>query len=133
MSLAQLAERNDGQHVLDVSATYDAGQASHPYATHVCMAEVDRETGAVKILRYVVAEDRGVLINPTIVEGQVVGGVARGVGAAAMEEAAYAPDGQLLTSTVLDYLIPSVRRTPSVATAPLITPATVHQLHPQGA
>jgi len=133
MTLAQLAERNDGQHVLDVSATYDAGQASHPYATHVCMAEVDRETGAVKILRYVVAEDCGVLINPTIVEGQVVGGVAQGVGAALMEEVAYGPDGQLLTGTFLDYLIPSVGETPSVEITHLITPSTVHELGTKGA
>src|SRR5205814_9673007 len=55
---------------LDVTVTYDAVQASHPYATHVCMVEVDRATGAVNVLRYVVAEDCGVLINPVIVEGQ---------------------------------------------------------------
>ena len=133
LTLAQLADGGDGQAVLDVSETYDAGQASHPYATHLCMVEVDRETGAVRILRYVVAEDCGVLINPTIVEGQVVGGVAQGVGAALLEEIAYGADGQLLSGTFLDYLIPSAGETPAVEITHLVTPSTVHELGTKGA
>ncbi len=133
LTLAQLAERGDGQHVFDVSATYDAPQASHPYATHVCMVEVDRETGAVEIFRYVVAEDCGVLINPAIVEGQVVGGVAQGVGAALMEEVAYGADGQLLSGTFLDYMIPSAGESPAVEITHLVTPSTVHELGTKGA
>jgi carbon-monoxide dehydrogenase large subunit len=133
LTLTQLAEHSDGQHVLDVSVTYDAVQASHPYATHACLVEVDRETGAAKILRYVVAEDCGVLINPSIVEGQVVGGVAQGVGAVLMEEVAYGADGQLLSGTFLDYLIPSVGEAPSVEIQHLVTPSTVHELGTKGA
>ena len=133
LTLAQLAERNDGQHVLDVSVTYDAPQASYPYATHACLVEVDRETGAAKILRYVVAEDCGVLINPSVVEGQVVGGVTQGVGAALMEEVAYGPDGQLLSGTFLDYLIPTAGEAPSVEITHLVTPSTVHELGTKGA
>src|SRR5216684_920019 len=84
ITLAQLAAGDlagNGGHALDASVTYDAVQASHPCATHVCLVEVDAETGAVQILGYVVAEDCGVLINPMIVEGQVVGGIAQGIGA----------------------------------------------------
>ena len=128
--LRELAAENGD---LDVSVTYDAPQASHPYATHACLVEVDRETGEVGILRYVVAEDCGVLINPMIVDGQVVGGVAQGVGAALLEEVAYGPDGQLRTGTLIDYMVPGVGEVPSVAIEHLVTPSTVHELGTKGA
>jgi len=128
-TLSRLAADN-GE--LDVSVTYDAVQAAHPYATHACMVEVDAATGTVQILRYVVAEDCGVLINPTIVEGQVVGGVAQAVGAALMEEVTYGADGGLRSGTFLDYLIPSVGEGPSVQIVHLVTPSTVHELGTKG-
>jgi carbon-monoxide dehydrogenase large subunit len=96
------------------------------------MVEVDAATGAVKILRYVVAEDCGVLINPMIVEGQVAGGVAQGVGAALMEEVVYGAGGQLLSGTFLDYLIPSAGEVPAVEIRHLVTPSTVHELGTKG-
>src|SRR5437660_79702 len=132
LTLAQLAGGHDGEHSLDVSVTYDAVQASYPYATHACMVEVDAATGAVQILRYVVAEDCGVLINPMIVEGQVAGGVAQAVGAALMEEVAYGPDGELRSGTLLDYLVPSVGEVPLVEIEHLVTPSTVHELGTKG-
>src|SRR5207237_348154 len=95
--------------------------------------EVDRETGAVEILRYVVAEDCGVIINPAIVEGQVVGGVAQGFGAAVMEEVAYGADGELRSGTFLDYMIPSIGESPEVKIVHLVTPSTVHELGTKGA
>ena len=116
----------------DASVTYDAVQGSHPYATHACMVEVDPETGAVQILRYVVAEDCGVLINPAIVEGQVIGGVGQAVGAALMEEVRYGPDGELRTGTLLDYLIPTVGEVPEIEIRHLVTPSTVHELGTKG-
>jgi len=131
--LAQAGLADNGGHLLDVSVTYDAVQASHPYATHACLVEVDPETGAAQILRYVVAEDCGVVINPMIVEGQVVGGVAQGIGAVLMEEIAYGPDGQLLSGTFLDYLIPSVSEIPPIEIEHLVTPSTVHELGTKGA
>jgi len=131
--LATTDESENGGHRLDVSVTYDAVQASHPYATHACLVEVDRETGAVEILRYVVAEDCGVIINPAIVEGQVVGGVAQGFGAAVMEEVAYGADGELRSGTFLDYMIPSIGESPEVKIVHLVTPSTVHELGTKGA
>jgi len=130
-TLSRLAADLDGG--LDISVTYDAVQAAHPHATHACMVEVDAETGAVRILRYVVAEDCGVLINPMIVEGQVAGGVAQAVGAALMEEVAYGSEGELRSGTFLDYLIPSVSEAPSVEIEHLVTPSTVHELGTKGA
>src|SRR5262249_2740783 len=71
------------------------------------VVEVDPQTCAVRILRYVVAEDCGRIINPLIVEGQAIGGVAQGVGAALLEEGVHGDDGQLLTGTLMDYLVPT--------------------------
>ncbi|HEV2217310.1 MAG TPA: xanthine dehydrogenase family protein molybdopterin-binding subunit [Candidatus Dormibacteraeota bacterium] len=128
LTLAQLAAPE-----LDVTVTYDAQQASHPYATHVCQVEVDAGTGAVRIDRYVIAEDCGVLINPMIVEGQAVGGVAQGVGAALLEEISYGADGQLLSGSFMDYLVPTAAEVPPVEISHLVTPSTVHELGTKGA
>ena len=127
--LRELAQENGD---LDVTISYDPVQASHPYATHMCSVEVDPETGAVQILQYVVAEDCGPLINPKIVEGQVVGGVAQAVGAALMEEIVYGPDGELRSGTFLDYLVPSAGEVPEVEIVHLETPSTVHELGTKG-
>jgi len=118
---------------LDVEVSYDAKQASHPYATHVCQVEIDRGSGAVRIGRYVIAEDCGVVINPMIVEGQAVGGVAQGAGATLLEEIAYGADGQLLTGSFMDYLVPTANEVPAVEVSHLTTPSTVHELGTKGA
>jgi carbon-monoxide dehydrogenase large subunit len=135
LTLSELArsdpEENGGHH-LDVSVTYDPVQASHPYATHVCLVEVDRGSGAVEIQRYVIAEDCGTVINPAIVDGQVAGGVAQGVGAALLEEISYSSDGQLLSGSFMDYLIPTSGETFAVEIKHLVTPSTVHELGTKG-
>jgi aerobic carbon-monoxide dehydrogenase large subunit len=118
--------------MMDVSVTYDPVQAAHPYATHACMVEVDPGTGAVEIRRYVVADDCGTVINPSIVDGQVVGGIAQGVGAALLEEITYGSDGQLLSGSFMDYLIPTAGEVPSVEIVHLVTPSTVHELGTKG-
>ena len=124
-----VAEHGDAE----ATVTYDAAQASHPYATHMCLVEVDRETGSVTVLRHAVAEDCGVVINPKIVEGQVAGGVAQGFGAAVMEEIVYGSDGELRTATFLDYMIPTIGEAPEVEIHHLSTPSTVHELGTKGA
>ncbi len=83
-------------------------------ATHCCLVEVDAETGGVRVLRYLVVEDCGPPINPAIVDGQVTGGVVQGIGAVLLEHAAYAPDGQLLAGTLVDYLVPSAAEVPAI-------------------
>jgi aerobic carbon-monoxide dehydrogenase large subunit len=135
VTLAQLAVADlteNGGYSLDVSVTYDPVQASHPYATHACLVEVDPGTGAVEIRRYVVADDCGTVINPMIVDGQVVGGVAQGVGAALLEEISYGSDGQLLSGSFMDYLIPTAGEVPTVEIRHLVTPSTVHELGTKG-
>jgi carbon-monoxide dehydrogenase large subunit len=134
LTLAELATdpAANGGHQLDLEVTYDPIQASHPYATHACLVEVDAGTGGVRILRYVVAEDCGRIINPMIVEGQVHGGVAQGIGAALMEEVGYGTDGQLLTGTFMDYLIPTAGEVPTMQIEHLVTPAPLHELGTKG-
>ncbi|WP_306296642.1 xanthine dehydrogenase family protein molybdopterin-binding subunit [Candidatus Entotheonella palauensis] len=92
---------------LEVTRFYDPYYGTASSATHVVAAEVDRETYEVTLHRYVVVEDCGRLINPLIVDGQVRGGVAQGIGAALYEEVIYDPGGQLLSGTLMDYLVPS--------------------------
>ena len=136
VSLAELGaatvEENGGVK-LDVEATYDAAQASHPYATHVCLVEIDRDTGQVDVLRYVVAEDCGRIINPLIVDGQIQGGVAQGISTALLEEIRYSDDGQLLTSSFMDYLLPTAWDVPDIDIHHLETPSTNHELGTKGA
>jgi carbon-monoxide dehydrogenase large subunit len=86
---------------------FDPERTAYPYATHVCTVEVDPETGAVTLLRYVVAEDCGRIINPQIVAGQAHGAVAQGIGGALLEAMHYDEDGQLLTASLMDYLVPT--------------------------
>ncbi|HEY8797730.1 MAG TPA: xanthine dehydrogenase family protein molybdopterin-binding subunit [Candidatus Dormibacteraeota bacterium] len=135
VTLAQLAAvgtAENGGYSLDVSVTYDPVQAAHPYATHACMVEIDPGTGSVDIRRYVVADDCGTVINPMIVDGQVVGGIAQGVGAALLEEIRYGSDGQLLSGSFMDYLIPTAGEVPAVEIRHLVTPSTVHELGTKG-
>lgn len=91
-------------------------------ATHGAVVEVNADTGAVHIDRYVVVEDCGVVINPMIVDGQVRGGVAQGIAAALYEELLYDEDGQLLTATLMDYLVPTAGEIPEIDIHHLETP-----------
>jgi carbon-monoxide dehydrogenase large subunit/6-hydroxypseudooxynicotine dehydrogenase subunit gamma len=83
-----------------------------PYGVHLAAVEVDRETGAVKILDYLVSEDVGRKINPMIIEGQMAGGLAQGIGGALLEEFAYNEDGQPLATSFMDYLMPTAMEIP---------------------
>ena len=98
----------------DVAITFDGGQGGWSGGTHCAEVEVDAATGLVRILRYVVAEDCGQLINPAIVEGQVRGGVAQGVGAVLLERSAYDESGQFLSASFMDYLLPTATEVPHI-------------------
>jgi aerobic carbon-monoxide dehydrogenase large subunit len=112
ISLAELAEA-DGER-LEASATFDPPLTVYPYATHACLVEVDRETAAIRIRRYVVAEDCGTVINPLIVEGQAHGAIAQGIGGALHEELVYDEQGQLVTASLMDYLVPTAAELPAL-------------------
>jgi aerobic carbon-monoxide dehydrogenase large subunit len=108
---------------IDADATYDPDNFSFPHGTHLCATEVDTETGFVTIRSYVAVDDIGKVVNPMIVDGQVHGGLAQGIAQALYEEAVYDDDGNLVTSTLADYLIPSASDLPSYVTGRTESPA----------
>jgi aerobic carbon-monoxide dehydrogenase large subunit len=110
---------------LEASVVYEPGRSTgaFSYATHACVVAVDAGTGVVEILDYVVCHDCGTMVNPTLVEGQVVGGVAQGLGTALYEEIPYDENGQPLASTFLDYLIPGAAEVPDVRVLHMETPS----------
>jgi carbon-monoxide dehydrogenase large subunit len=93
-------------------------------ACHACTVEIDPVTGGVRILRYVVSEDCGVMINPSIVEGQIAGGAVQGIGGALLEDFVYDGDGNPLTTTFLDYLLPTATDVPMIEYGHVETPAS---------
>jgi aerobic carbon-monoxide dehydrogenase large subunit len=109
---------------LDSDATYDPDNFSFPHGTHLCATEVDTETGMVTIRSYVAVDDIGKVVNPLIVDGQVHGGIAQGIGQALYEEAVYDEAGNLLTTTLADYLVPSAADLPSYVTDRTESPAS---------
>ncbi|HVA92816.1 MAG TPA: molybdopterin cofactor-binding domain-containing protein, partial [Chloroflexota bacterium] len=90
----------------DVSERYDPSATTFSYGAHVCIVEVDPRTGEVKVVEHVIAEDCGPLINPLLADGQTHGATAQGIGAALLEAIRYSADGQPLTTTMVDYLLP---------------------------
>ena len=117
---------------LEASAVYDPPNFSWPSGCHVAVVEVDTETGAVDLLRYVAVDDVGNVINPTIVDGQVHGGVAQGVAQALWEEAVYDEDGNLVTGSMLNYLVPSAAELPSFEVDRTVTPSPTNPLGVKG-
>jgi aerobic carbon-monoxide dehydrogenase large subunit len=117
---------------LDADAVYDPVNFSFPHGTHLCAAEVDTETGAVKIRSYVAVDDIGKVVNPMIVEGQVHGGLAQGIAQALFEEAVYDDDGNLMSGTFVDYTLPTAGDLPDFITDRTESPAPGHPLGTKG-
>jgi aerobic carbon-monoxide dehydrogenase large subunit len=126
IALATFAAHNlpDGvEPSLDSDATFDPDNFSFPHGTHLCATEVDTETGEVTIRSYVAVDDVGTVVNPMIVDGQVHGGIAQGIGQALYEEAVHDDAGNLVTATLADYLVPSAADLPSFVTDRTESPA----------
>jgi carbon-monoxide dehydrogenase large subunit len=104
---------NDADSGLMAMATYDP-PGTYSNACHAAMVEVDIETGRVKLLRFVAVEDAGLLINPMLADGQIMGGIAQGIGNALLEEIIYDADGNILTASFADYLPPTAREIPPI-------------------
>ncbi len=103
-----------------------------PFGAHIAVTEVDRDTGAIEVKRYVAVDDCGNIINPLIVAGQIHGGVAQGLGQALCEIAVYDDDGQLLSGEFMDYAIPKATTMPWIETAHTVTPSPVNPLGVKG-
>lgn len=117
---------------LEATTSWDPPNFTFPFGTHIAVVEVDEETGAVELLRYIAVDDVGNQINPMIVEGQVQGGIAQGVGQALFEEASYDEEGNLLTSTLAEYLVPSATELPSFELGHTTTPSPTNPLGVKG-
>jgi len=135
VSLATFAAHNlpEGMEpTLDSDYVYDPENFSFPHGTHLCAVEIDTETGFTRIRKYVCVDDIGKIINPVIVEGQVHGGLAQGIAQALYEEALYDGDGNLITGSMVDYLVPSAVDLPHFDTGRTETPATSNPLGVKG-
>jgi aerobic carbon-monoxide dehydrogenase large subunit len=117
---------------LETTSFYNPSNFVFPFGTHIAVVEIDRETGEVELARYVAVDDVGNVINPMIVEGQVHGGIAQGVGQALWEHGIYDDGGQLVTATLLDYALPKAHRLPSFELERTVTPCPHNPLGVKG-
>ena len=117
---------------LDETVYHDTPNCTWPFGTHIAVVEIDEETGVVALVRYVAVDDVGKKINPLIVDGQLHGGIAQGVGQALWEGAIYGDDGQLLTGSLLDYAIPRAAWFPNLELDETVTPSPVNPLGVKG-
>jgi aerobic carbon-monoxide dehydrogenase large subunit len=118
--------------ILSAEAAYDPDTFSFPHGTHFCAVEVDTETGMTKIRSYVCVDDVGKVVNPLVVEGQLHGGVTQGIAQALFEEAVYDDAGNLVTGTLVDYLVPAAPDVPPFTTDRTETPATTNPMGVKG-
>jgi carbon-monoxide dehydrogenase large subunit len=117
---------------LEETSFYDPENFVFPFGTHACVVEVDPDTGEIEIERYLAVDDVGPQINPKIVEGQIHGGVAQGIGQALYEEAAYDDSGNLVTGSMQDYAVPKAEHVPEMETASTETPSPHNPLGVKG-
>jgi len=117
---------------LSDEAFFEPANNTYPFGCHISMLEIDRETGEPKLLKLIAVDDAGNLINPLIVEGQIHGGLAQGVGQAMVEEAVYSSDGQLLTGSFMDYAMPRATDFPGFDLHATVTPTPVNPLGAKG-
>ncbi|WP_135854382.1 xanthine dehydrogenase family protein molybdopterin-binding subunit [Halorussus salinus] len=117
---------------LEATTFYEPEGTTYPHGTHVAVVAVDPETGDIEILRYVAADDCGERVNPTIVEGQIHGGVAQGIGQARYEQTAYDDDGELLTDSMQTYAVPRAEQIPEMETRATVSPSPRNDLGVKG-
>jgi carbon-monoxide dehydrogenase large subunit len=117
---------------LVVSGTYTLPGAPFSFGAHAVVVEVNRETGQVTILRYVGVHDCGRIVNPRLVEGQIIGGIAQGLGQALTEDVVYSPEGQPLTGSLLDYALPKAHEVPPLILETLEVPSPTNPLGAKG-
>jgi carbon-monoxide dehydrogenase large subunit len=117
---------------MEASQFYDPPNFVYPFGTHIAVVEVDAETGAIQLKRYIAVDDCGPQINPVIVEGQIHGGIVQGIGQALYEGAVYDENGQLLTGTMMDYTMPRADQFPKFELDHTVTPSPHHPIGVKG-
>ena len=123
---------DDAEPTIDAIAAFDPDNFSFPHGTHLCAMEVDTETGATSMRKYVAVDDVGTIVNPLIVEGQVHGGLVQGISQALWEEAVYDDAGTLVTGSFVDYTLPTAADTISFETDHTTSPSTYTILGTKG-
>ncbi len=129
-SALELPEGIEGH--LDAEAVYNPPNLTYPYGAYICVADVDPGTGQVALRRFIAVDDCGVRINPMIVEGQIHGGLADGVGMALMQVIAFDEDGNCLGGSFMDYLLPTSMECPSWELGETVTPCPHHPIGAKG-
>ncbi|MGQ4809886.1 Carbon monoxide dehydrogenase large chain [Candidatus Entotheonellaceae bacterium PAL068K] len=117
---------------LEATSRFEPSNATFPFGTHICVVEVDKETGEVELKRYLAVDDCGNVINPLIVDGQVHGGIAQGLAQAMYEEVVYDENGQLVSGSLMDYAMPKASMMPTLETDRTVTPTPVNPLGAKG-
>jgi carbon-monoxide dehydrogenase large subunit len=117
---------------LETTVFFEPEACVFPFGTHICAVEVDKDTGEATVTRFVAVDDCGRQLNPLIIQGQVHGGIAQGIGQAMWEGVEYSEDGQLLTSTLMDYAMPIAPEFPHFELDHTVTPTTVNPLGVKG-
>ena len=117
---------------LSEEAFFEPSNNTYPFGCHISMLEIDRETGEPTLLKFICVDDAGHLINPLIVEGQIHGGLAQGIGQAMIEEVLYDDDGQLVTGSFMDYAVPRATDFPRFELDNTVTPTPVNPLGAKG-
>ncbi len=117
---------------LSEEAFFEPANNTYPFGCHIAMLEIDRDSGEPRLLKMVAVDDAGHLINPLIVEGQIHGGLAQGIGQALMEEVVYGQDGQLVTGSFMDYALPRAIDFPRFELHSTVTPTPVNPLGAKG-
>jgi len=135
LALASFAAHNlpDGTEPgLDADATFDPTSFSYPHGTHLCAVEVDTETGAIKMRKYVAVDDIGNIVNPLIAHGQIHGGLMQGISQALFEEAVYDDQGTLVSGSFVDYTLPTAADAISFDIDNTVSPSTTNSLGAKG-
>ena len=116
----------------EASSYYDPPNLTFPFGSYVCVVDIDRGTGMVKVRRFLAVDDCGNIINPMIVDGQIHGGLTQGLAPALFEEMGYDESGNNLAGSFMDYLLPTAVETPAWETAKTVTPCPHHPLGAKG-
>jgi len=111
---------------------YDPPSLTYPFGSYICVVDIDRGTGEVKIRRFVAVDDCGTVINPMIVEGQIHGGLTMGLAPALYEQITYDDDGNIQGGNFMDYLLPTAMETPNWETERTVTPSPHHPIGAKG-
>jgi len=118
---------------LDETTYYDPPNCTFPFGTHICVVEIDQDSGEINLRRYLAVDDVGNVINPLIVDGQIHGGIAQGLAQALYEGASYNDQGELVTGTLNDYAIPKATMVPTYELSRTVTPSPTNPMGLKGA